>query len=237
MVETFSGQQSIASSSQLRDQIWKELRQVDPDFFCPNYCRKVQKDRLPRLVTSETLGALLHRGNYYAAWNPEYPHLGLTGAGLLACFGSPQEDQDRILIQLKIQDENWKRLQEADPEMFTSNYFQAISRDRHPHIVEDGTVGALLHRGHYYGVLHKKYRYVRLDENGRIICCDRPRIPTSPKEVREVLELISGDKSSPRSDTFLMTELKQIAKNLRLPSYESKEALALSIRNYVIGMN
>jgi len=60
------------------------------------------------------------------------------------------------------------------------------------------------------------------------------RIPTKPREVLEVLHMITAKKAGSKNEAFTLVELKQIAKNLHLPVLGNKDGIATSIRNYII---
>jgi hypothetical protein len=59
-------------------------------------------------------------------------------------------------------------------------------------------------------------------------------IPTNVREARDVLHKISPQRTGNKNDSFNISELKKIAKNLDLPSVGNKDVLAVNIRNYII---
>ena len=60
---------------------WRQLRELNPIF---NDCGLL-KDRLPKQIESEIEGALFFQGNYYVAWDPDYPHIGISSNGIPQC--------------------------------------------------------------------------------------------------------------------------------------------------------
>ena len=59
-------------------------------------------------------------------------------------------------------------------------------------------------------------------------------IPTNMREAREVLSMITPQRTGSKSRVFGINELKQIARNLNLPSTGNKDVLASRIRTAII---
>jgi hypothetical protein len=59
-------------------------------------------------------------------------------------------------------------------------------------------------------------------------------IPTNMREAREVLSMITPQRTGSKSRVFGINDLKQIARNLNLPSTGNKDVLASRIRTAVI---
>jgi hypothetical protein len=59
-------------------------------------------------------------------------------------------------------------------------------------------------------------------------------IPTNMREAREVLPMITPQRTGSKSRVFGINDLKQIARNLNLPSTGNKDVLASRIRTAII---
>lgn len=58
-------------------------------------------------------------------------------------------------------------------------------------------------------------------------------IPKDAREVRNVLHLITGQRTGSRHDSFNINELKKIARNLNLSTNGNKDAIANRIRTHI----
>lgn len=59
-------------------------------------------------------------------------------------------------------------------------------------------------------------------------------IPTNPKEAKDMLHLISTQRTGKKNGAFGINELKKIARNLDLPATGNKEDIANRIRTHII---
>lgn len=59
-------------------------------------------------------------------------------------------------------------------------------------------------------------------------------LPANMREAREVLTMISAQRTGSKSRVFGISELKQIARNLNLPSTGNKDELASRLRTAII---